>query len=285
MKLWRWFLNLKLVRLISSTISEFGTDNGGLLAASVSYYLLFSLFPFALAAISLAGFIMESPGTEEKIIAALGTFIPVARDLIASTLNGVVTARTTTGILALLGFVWSASSFFNALRTSLNAVWGLKDHSFFLKGRLIALSLTIGAFILLIIYIWLSTGVRLAYMTGLQWENFSFINATAASKITINFVSWLLAFTVILLLYKFIPVTRPRWKDIWAGALCAGAGFELVRVVFVWYVKNFATYNLVYGPVGTVIALLVFIYLTAWVLLFFAKLCAVISRSSVRVPC
>jgi len=88
----------------------------------------------------------------------------------------------------------------------------------------------------------------------------------------------LLAFVVVLLLYRFMPYVKPRWRDIWVGALFAAAGFELVRVVFIWYVKNFSTYNLVYGPVGTVIALLMFVYLTAWVLLFFARFCAVKAR-------
>ena len=55
------------------------------------------------------------------------------------------------------------------------------------------------------------------------------------------------------------------------GALMATVGLEAIRFAFVWYVKNFGQYNLVYGPIGTVIALLMFIYLTAWVLLFFAK--------------
>ena len=86
--------------------------------------------------------------------------------------------------------------------------------------------------------------------------------------------SSLLAFLLIMLLYKFIPSVRPRWGDIWPGALMATVSVEIIRFGFIWYINNFSRYNLVYGSIGAVIALLAYIYLSAWALLFFAKLSA-----------
>jgi membrane protein len=280
MNVWGKFLNLKPVRLVTTTVSEFDTDNGSLMAAAVSFHLLFSLFPFALAMISVAGFVMESPAFENKVINAMANLLPVAKGMITNTLHGVVSARAATGALAILGFVWSASAFFGSLRSSLNSAWGIKDSSSFLKGKLIAIIMTLCSFIFVIIYIWLSTGVRLVHIADLHSEEFQFVNSTGIVKFAVGALTGLLAFVVILLLYRFMPNVKPRWRDIWVGALCAAAGFEIVRVVFIWYVKNFSTYNLVYGPVGTVIALLMFVYLTAWVLLLFARFCAVKARST-----
>ena len=278
MKTWQRFLKWRPVDLLLTTNREFSRDHGDLMAAAVSFHLLFSIFPFALAMISIAGFLLESPKLETQVINAMANLVPIARELISKTLHGLVNARAATGILAVLGFIWSASAFFGAVRNALNSAWGIREGSSFVANKLVALSMTLGSFILVIIYIWLTTGVRLLHMANLQSDTFTFINSTALAKIVFAILSSLLAYVVILFLYRFIPSVRPRWRDIWLGSLCAAAGFEIVRVLFVWYVKNYGSYNLVYGPVGSVIALLMFIYLTAWVLLFFARFCAVSSR-------
>jgi membrane protein len=279
MNAWEKLVNLKPVRLVSQTVNEFGADNGGLMAAAVSFHLLFSLFPFALAMISVAGFVMESPAFENRVINAMANLLPVAKGMITNTLHGVVNARAATGIIAILGFIWSASAFFGSLNDALNSAWGIKDRSSFFKNKLLAIVMTLSSFVLVIIYIWFSTGIRLVHMANLHSDEFEFINSTAFLRSAIGALTGLLALVVILLLYKFTPAIKPRWRDIWIGSILAAAGFEIVRIVFMWYVKNFSTYNLVYGPVGTVIALLMFVYLTAWVLLFFARFCAVQSRS------
>jgi membrane protein len=267
--------NNRAVILLKETLNSFGTDNGSLLASAVAYYLLFSLFPFALAVISIAGFAMESSTFETQVINAIGNLIPVARKMLTEILNGVVEARAATGIIAVLGLIWSASAFFDALRRSLNASWGLPNTASFIKGKLTAISMTVLSIILLIIYIWMSTLVRYIHTANWNSDIFQFINSTTLTRVVFAVLSGVLAFVTILLLYKFIPSKRPDWKDIWPGALMAAIGFEIVRFAFIWYLKNFGHYNLVYGSVGAVIVLLLFIYISAWVLLFFAKLSAV----------
>jgi membrane protein len=275
MKLKDKFNNIYIVTLLKESLNSFGTNNGSLLASAVAYYLLFSLFPFALAVISIAGFAMVSSATENQVINAIGNLIPVARNMLNTILNGVVEARAATGIIAILGLVWSASAFFDALRRSINASWGLPNVTSFIKGKLTAIAMTISAIILLIIYIWMSTFVRYIHTANWYSDAFQLINSSTSTRAVFAVLSGLLAFSTILLLYKFIPSKRPRWKDIWLGALMAAIGFEIVRFAFIWYLKNFGHYNLVYGSVGAVIVLLLFIYITAWVLLFFATFSAV----------
>ena len=265
----------KVLALFAKSMDEFNTDNGNLLAAAVSYSLLFSLFPFALAVISIAGFFMTSSEFEAEVITSLANLLPVARNLIVTTLNGVVSERAATGIIALAGLIWSATSFFDALRRSLNATWHVKHPQTFIKGQLTDFSMMIFAFIAFIGFIWITTSVNFIHETNMQSALPRFMRSLLFSRIIFAVLSALLAFLVILLLYKFVPSQRPQWKDIWPGALVAAVGFEIIRFGFIWYVKNFSTYNLVYGSIGTVIALLAFIYFTAWILLFTAKLTAV----------
>ncbi len=275
MKMWDRIKQNRIINLLITTFDAFGADNGSMLAAAVSYNMLFSLFPFALAAISLAGFVMQSPEFEDEVILAVGNLVPVARNMIVNTLNGLIETRAVTGIIAIIGLVWSATYFCDALRRSLNTAWGIREQVPFLKGRLINIVMVIGAFICFTFFVWASTFVRFVYETNLTGTSIKLLHSTAFVKLLFMILSSLMAYAVILLLYRYIPSQHPRWRDIWLGALFSAAGFEIVRVGFIWYVKNFAQYNMVYGSIGTVIALLAFIYFTAWVLLFFAKLSAV----------
>ncbi|MBN1375918.1 MAG: YihY/virulence factor BrkB family protein [Dehalococcoidia bacterium] len=274
MSLWNRLKNSRIVILITETITRFGEDKGGLLAAAVAYYLLFSIFPFALAMIFTAGFFIEAPGFETRVINAMGNLLPVAREMLANNLQEVVNARAETGILAMLVFIWSASSFFYALRNTLNKAWGINKDASFFKGKIIDIAMLLASFLLLMGYIWLSAGIRIIHSAHYYSDYFKFLNSTTASATIFTAASGLLAFLIIMLLYKVIPSDRPRWRDIWPGALMAAVSIEIIRFGFVWYIKHFSQYNLVYGSIGAVIALLVYIYLSAWALLFFAKLSA-----------
>lgn len=271
MNLWAAVKNNRAISLLLTTYDEFSADNGRLLAAAVAYTLLFSLFPFALALFSIVGFLMSSEEVESQVITALGTLIPVARNLIVTTLEGVIRARGATGIIALLIFIWSALSFFDALRNALNRAWGMPSGQTFVKGQLLNISMLVLAIIALLTFTWLTTTVQYIHESQMQLWIFKFTRTSLFARLVFMLLSGTLAYGVILFLYHYIPSNRPRWRHIWLGALLATIGFEIVRFAFVWYVKNFSQYNLVYGPISSVIVLLMFIYLTAYVLLFFAR--------------
>ncbi len=279
MNLWAAVKNNRAVSLLVTTLNEFNADNGRLLAAAVAYTLLFSLFPFTLALLAGLGYLMSSEEVETQVITAMGTLIPVARNLIESTLEGVIRAREATGIIAVLIFIWSALSFFDALRNTLNRAWGVTSGQTYVKGQLMNISLLILATLALLAFTWLTTTVQYMHESQMQLWVFRFTRTSLFARIVFTLFSALMAYGVILFLYHFIPSNRPRWRHIWLGALLAAIGFEIVRFGFVWWVKHVAQYNLVYGPVSSVIVLLMFIYFTAWVLLFFAKFSYVKMRS------
>jgi membrane protein len=271
MKYWAVVKNNPVVSLLWQTNDEFSKQNSSLMAAAVAYSLLFSIFPFALALLAITGYLMASTEVENQVIAAMGTLIPVARNLITNTLEGVIKAREATGIISILLLIWSALAFFDALRNSLNRAWDMPSSQTYVKGKLINVSMLALAVCSLIVFTWLTTTLHYMHESRMQIWIFKFSATSLFSRLVFMLLSAVLAYGVILLLYRFVPSNRPKWKHIWLGALLAAIGFEIVRFSFIWYVKNFATYNLVYGPISSIIALLMFMYLTTWVLLFFAR--------------
>jgi membrane protein len=271
MKFWEAVKNNPVISLFWQTYSEFRKDNSNLMAAAVAYSLLFSIFPFALALVSVAGYLMASAEAENQIVNAMGNLIPVARNMIVNTLEGVIRAREATGIVALLMLIYSATTFFGALRNSLNRAWGSPQSPTYVVGEIMDISMLVLAVLGLVVFTWLTTTIQYMHESNMQLWIFKFTRTTLFHRIAFMLLNAALAYGVVLLLYHFIPSKRPGWKHIWLGALLAAIGFEIVRFAFVWYVKNFSQYGLIYGPISSVIALLMFIYLTAWVLLFFAK--------------
>src|SRR4030042_1182597 len=114
------------VLMIKEAVQEFLTDNCTHLSAAISYYLLLSLFPLALAAISILSFVSRSPNVEARVTQAITDMLPVSGKLVADTISGVAEGWGAAGAIAVIGLLWSGMGVFNAIRKSLNTAWGIK---------------------------------------------------------------------------------------------------------------------------------------------------------------
>jgi len=261
----------KIIPLLKESLKEFGADNGSLLAASVSFNLLLSLFPLTLAVVYIAGSFAASPYTQDEIIRGIGYLLPVSRQLIANTITSVAAARGAIGVLAFIGLIWGGIAFFNSIRASLNTAWGIRKSHPLLKGQLINLIMMIGAAILLFLSVLITVFLSTVSEQGIPVPGAEVVRSNVMERILANVLATCLAFLVFLLLYRFIPGKRPKWKDIWLGALVAAISFEITKIIFLVYLRVFNPYNLVYGSIGALIAFLMWTYLSALVFLFIAK--------------
>ena len=96
-------------------------------------------------------------------------------------------------------------------------------------------------------------------------------------------ISVLMAFAVFLVIYKFIPHTDTDWSDIWLGALVAALLFELGRNAFVFYLNNFGNFGQIYGSLASVVVLLVWIFISALILIIGAELASEFTRMKLGV--
>ena len=90
--------------------------------------------------------------------------------------------------------------------------------------------------------------------------------------------AFLIACGIFLGIYKYIPNTQTRWRDIWLGALMAAALFEIAKNLFVWYLENFGQYDQVYGAIASVIVLMLWAYVSAFVLIVGAEVASEYGR-------
>jgi len=264
----------KIAVLLKKTVQEFTADNCPLLAAAISYYLLLSVFPFLLGLISLSSFFVDEPAIQEQIFRAFQYLIPVSQDFILNIINSVINARGAIGIISVILLLFGCLAFFNAIRKSLNAAWGIHKFSSLIRSQLTNFAMILGAVLLLF--------VSLAVTVALNFSAL-FLSTIGAQQLTnlvllhllIVMIDIALAFLVFLISYKFIPERRIRWRDVWGGALTGAVCFEAITILFIMYLNTFNPYNLIYGSLGAVIALLIWTYIAALIFLFFAKISAV----------
>lgn len=262
----------RIFALLKESLQEFSADNGTLLAASISFNFLFSLFPLVFMLVYIAGHIPQWPDLQNQILRAIGYLLPMSRELLTSIVNNVVTAEGTIGALALIGLVWGGISVFDSVRVSLNAACGIRRPHPIFKAQLFNIIMLLSAGFLLFVSVMISILLKTIHETDLQVLGVEFLRNSPATHVLANILVTGLALGVFLLLYKLIPSPRPKWKDIWKAALAAAIFFEITKIVFLWYVGIFSPYNLVYGSMGTLIAFLMWIYLSALIFLFIAKI-------------
>jgi len=268
----------RLLTLAVKTIQEFLKDNCMNMAAAISYYGLFSIFPLALAAISISGFVLKSPDLEAKLIDAIGELAPGSSDFITSAIRGVISTRAATGVVGTLGLVWSATAVFNAIKRSINTAWGVTQPRPFIKDKLMDFSMMAGAGALFLLSLSATAGIRVIRELSSRQLNSLFPTLSPDGDLLWNSLTTLLpgllTFLTFLLLYRFVPNTRVRFRDVWLGALVGAIAFEVAKNVFAWYMSSFASYSAVYGTLGKLIAFMMWIYISNAILLFGAELAA-----------
>jgi membrane protein len=264
----------KIVVLVKKTVQEFTTDNCPLLAAAISYYLLLSMFPFLLAVTSLSSFFIDKPALQEQIFQAFKYLIPVSQDFILKVINSVIDERGAIGIVSIILLLVGCTAFFGSLRKSLNTAWGIHKSSSLMRSQLTNFAMILGAVLLLFVSHFITIILNISENI-LSTVTYQPVTNLVLLHLLVVIIDIILAFLVFLVSYKFIPERRISWRDVWVGALIGAFCFEIITILLILYLDTFNPYNLIYGSIGAVIALLIWTYLAALIFLFFAKTSAV----------
>ncbi len=243
--------------------------NLSLIAAGVGFFAMLSLFP-ALAAIVLLWSWFADPGQIRALLDIAEEIVPPeVHSLIATQVTGVINAgsRPSLGwatLLSLLVALWSARAGVSALIRGLNAAYDIGHRQSILRRYMADLGVTLALCGLTFVAI-ASTVVAPVAIRVLPLG--------PAATIAAELVRWIVAVGAILLMlgvvYRYGPNRRgrrPGW--ITPGSIAATVLWMAVSVAFSVYVANFARYNEVYGSLGAAVALLMWFYLSALVVLF-----------------
>ena len=267
-------------QLLKQTYQEAWADDILNLAAQQAYYFFFALFPLLLALVSFASFFPLS-GLTDELFSLLGGVMPSqVIDMITTQLNK-LSNQNAGGLLtvAFLITIWSSSGALVSMCSTLNAAYDITEGRPWWKVRLIAIGLTIGLAIFILISMTLivagpSIAEGIAAKAGLG----------VAFEWTWKIVQWpvVLVFvaTAIALVYYFAPDAEQEWVWITPGSVLATLLWLAVSLGFKLYIANFGSYTETYGIIGGVMMLLLWFYLSGIAILIGAELNAEIEHAS-----
>lgn len=259
--------------LIKRAVSEFVDDRCPQMASSISYWVFFSIFPLAIFLVTVLGQFLRDEDLKNRVVDSLLDVLPVApvegRQQIESVLEGVSTDISLLGFFSILGLIWSASAMMTAIRISVNVAW---DHGYKrppIRGKLMDIGMVFALGLLVGVSIAATTIVRFGENLA---DSLPYLPVGWAWPVASIMSPFLISFLIFTLIYRFVPAIPVRFSQIWPGVLFAAIAFEVAKHGFAFYVANFGNYNAIYGSIGAIIVFLVFVYLTANILLFGAEL-------------
>lgn len=258
---------IRLVMAVYYGVNIFLTRNCHYIAAAIAFYTLFSFFPLVLAVTFIFQSIIGENADGLNLAKGIAGVVPVSTGFLVQTVEGVAGSRAVTGSIGIIGLIWASTSAFTAIRKGINTAWGVQKPRAFLSERLLDFGLAIGGGLILMILLYVSPIISLISELNPEFLNRSEI-ISALWIIAQRLVLPVISFLAFLLLYKILPNSEVAWGDVWLGALLASLVFDLVNWTFVSYVTNFPVYDLIYGPIGAVLALLAWVYISSTTLLF-----------------
>lgn len=249
-------------------------------AASIAYYALFSLFPLLFFLVAIGTSVLKDPQIQQQVLTFVTDAFPAAREFVQRNMEHMLEIRGTIGLVGTVGLLWSATAVFTALARNVNRAWRDAGARNFLKGRLIALVIA-GCLLglLLVVSIFLITLFNLLPQLSVPILGDISIYKTLLWRVLSRLIPWLLMYVMFLLLYWWVPNIEVNWSEANWGALVATFAWEINRASFVWYLNSvLAWYQLVYGSLGVVVALMLWIYVSSLITLFGAHLSAAIAH-------
>lgn len=280
------FGTLSIYEVIASLVYEFSRDSLASKASALAYSFMLALFPGIIFLFTLIPYVPVD-NFQKSLLNLLSTILPYnAYMALQATIEDIIKNQNLS--LLSVGFVTALYFATNGVSTLMKAFnrssLEIEKRSWF-KRHLIALNLTLVISISLLIAI-------VVMIAGQHVINL--LQAHLASKS--NFWTYLLTlsrwiiivtifFTTISLLYRYGPSHKLKWKFVSPGSVLATALAILTSLGFTYYINNFSSYNKIYGSIGTLIVVMLWLYLNSLILLIGFELNASIdlSKRSVKV--
>jgi membrane protein len=259
-------------QILKRSWAEHKADNMPIIAGGVAFFGFLSIFPALIALISIYG-LVASPETVARQVADLSAQLPEsASDLIETQLNEIVTndggALTLSLIVSILGALWSVSGGVGNLITAVNIAYDEVEARNFIKLRATSLALTLGA----IVFVLLTFGLVAVVPRIIESLPLGIVGTILAQV-----ARWALLLAVfagsLAVLYRVAPDRdAPRFSWVSLGAVIVTVIWALVSIAFAVYVDNFGSYDKTYGAIAGVIVLMLWLYITCYLVLLGAEI-------------
>ena len=270
--------------ILKQTVLNFFQDDSFSYASSIAFYTIFSLPAILIISLSVGATFYEREVVQEELINQVSRLIgeQSAADIEKILINAAVDSTGTVAkIFAIATLIFSATTVFISLQTSLNKIWGIKpkpERGFvkYLLDRLLSLAMVMSIGFLLLVSLVIDT-VLMIIQNGLSKIMAGW---TLYFVTTLNIIFSLALITFIFaMLYKALPDAKIKWRDVWVGSIITTAFFTLGKYLIGFYLGN-SSLNSAYGAAGSLVIILIWVYYSTIIFLFGAELTSVYAEKT-----
>ena len=261
-------------------VVEMIDDRGHRAAAQIAFFAVLSAIPVALLLTGAFGLVFEPVEIRGRVIDTVFDFVPLAEEAdrapLERTVTDSLTAAGSLGIVTVVVLIASVTSAMSALRYAINVAWDIHRSPPLLKRKLLDLVLVLGVTALLLI----SLSATAVEKVGELLDDKAAVGGVAALLLggIGEVVPYAVVALVILFLYRTLPLDRPKVREIWPGAVVATLLLAVVKGLLELYFDQLADFGAIYGSLGALMALLLFLFGASLVLVFGAEFASEWSR-------
>lgn len=268
--------------ILRRTIKHMSEDNLSLIAAGVAFYFLLAIFPMLTALISVYGLLVSPQDLQGHLSHLIGVIPEQSRDILQTQVERMISkSETTLGFGAILSTsfaVWSASKGTQAMLTASNITYGERPTASFFKKILMRFTLTVCAILVMTLALFsIAVLPMLLNSLGLQAYSSGIMKWLTWPILAIVFNLSLAAF------YRYGPHRKnAKWRWVTPGSVLASCIWILFSGSFSYYLTSFASYDETYGSVGSVVILLMWFYITAFIVLLGSEFNAAMEHQTLQ---
>ena len=246
-------------------------------SASIAFYALLSFFPFLLLLVSVLGTFTASDEARQKALDFFLRYFPTRLEFISTQITALQRTQVPLGVVGGVALIWASLGFFSAISTAVNSAWRVERQRSYLKHKLVA-------------FLMMATACTLLTMTLAVFSASQVVGASWFATVLSRF-PWLLTlqsfgvryaatFALVFavgLIFYFVPNAKVRFRDVWVGAVLTGLLWRLAFEGFSWYVRDMSRFS-IHGSIGAVVVFLLWVYVSAIILLYGVEFTAAYSR-------
>jgi membrane protein len=247
-------------------------------AASIAYYALLSLFPFLLLAISLLGSVTADDDDRLAVLTFVFRYFPTQLDFVSRQLEAFAEDRVEMGVAGALALIWASLGVFGAVTTAVNEAWGVEEQRSFWGHRMVSFLMLAAAGGVLLVALLFVGAIEVAQASwfGAMLARFGWL--AVLQTITAHYLATVLLILAVGLVYFFIPNAKIRFRDVWVGAVLTGVLWRMAFQGFSWYIARNTALAEIHGSIAAVVVFLLWIYVSAIILMFGVEFTAAYAR-------
>jgi membrane protein len=246
-------------------------------ASSIAYYALLSLFPFFLLVFSVLGWVTADDRDRAAALELVLRYFPRQFEFITRQLDALRQSRLPLGVAGTLVMTWAAMGFFSAISSAVNHAWKVERQPSYFKHKLVAFLMMMAASLLLLTGLLLVSAIKVVEASWFAGVLGRLPALHAFESLLVRWGATLLFIVVVGLIFYFVPNARVRFRDVWVGAVITGLLWRLAFEGFSWYVRDLSRFS-VHGSIAAVVVFLLWIYVSAVILLYGVEFTAANAR-------